>query len=79
MRARKFLCVVLAAVMLFLLAGCIYEGNLAESSSDGSDIGSGSSPVAVSYTHLVWNAQTHQRSLYYANLLRIPVSYTHLS
>ena len=67
MRARKFLCVVLAAVMLFLLAGCIYEGNLAESSSDGSDIGSGSSPVVKEELSTIDDLHLRDKNLLYEN------------
>ena len=67
MRTRKFPCVVLAVVMLLLLTGCIYEGNLAISSSDGSDISSGSSPVVKEELSTIDDLHLRDKNLLYEN------------
>ena len=67
MRTRKFPCVVLAVVMLLLLTGCVYEGNFTGSSSDGSDISSGSSPVIKEDLFTIDDLHLRDKKLLYEN------------
>ena len=67
MRTRKLPCVVLAVVMLLLLTGCVYEGNFAESSSDSSDISSGSSSVVKEELSTIDDLHLRDKKLLYEN------------
>ena len=67
MRIRKFPCAVLAIVMLLFLAGCIYNGDFTESSSDGSDINGSSDPVVKEELASIDDIHLRDKKLLYEN------------
>lgn len=67
MRVRKFPWVVLSVITLLFLAGCIYEGDFAESPSDGSDISGSSDSVVKEELSSIDDLHLRDKKLLYEN------------
>lgn len=67
MRVRKFPWVVLSVITLLFLAGCIYEGDFAESPSDGSDISGSNDSVVKEELSSIDDLHLRDKKLLYEN------------